>query len=157
MHIWLFYIFSTITVAATILMIAHKNTITSAMSLVVSLCSLAALFLLLHAPFVAAVQIIVYAGAIMVLFIFVIMMLQIPKPHQKTTRFGIKHLLVGSCGCMLFAFFFVAFATIPQVSFKTVTADFGSAQQVGETLFSKYVIPFELLGVLLLSGLVGAL
>jgi NADH-quinone oxidoreductase subunit J len=137
-------------------MILQKNPIASAICLVISFFSLAALFALLNAHFVAILQILVYAGAIMVLFIFVIMLLNLKKAeliHDKMSSLSFFALIIG---LGLFGFLMMKFSLIPLVFFGETSPSFGTAQEVGKSLFTQYAIPFELIGILLLIGIIGA-
>ncbi|MBU0505528.1 MAG: NADH-quinone oxidoreductase subunit J [bacterium] len=137
-------------------MILQKNPIASATCLVISFFSLAALFALLNAHFVAVLQILVYAGAIMVLFIFVIMLLNLKKSelmHEKMSRLSFFAIIIG---LGLFSFLMMKFFLIPQIFFGEISPSFGTAQEVGQSMFTQYAIPFELIGILLLVGIIGA-
>jgi len=151
-----FYIFASITVLMVVMMIFQKNPISSAVCLVVSFFSLAALYATLSAHFVAILQILIYAGAIMVLFIFVIMLLNLKKDELTREKFNLNRFGVVILGLGLFAFFAIEFLKIPTVAFPKINADFGTAQSVGKLMFSEYVVPFEMIGILLLVGIVGA-
>jgi len=151
-----FYIFASITVLTVILMILQKNPISSAVCLIGSFFSLAALYALLDAHFVAILQILVYAGAIMVLFIFVIMLLNLQKGELTIDKLNLPRMSVIVIGGGLFVFLTIMFRKIPSLPFKPVPENFGTAQSVGKIMFSDYVIPFEMIGILLLVGIVGA-
>lgn len=139
-----------------ILMIFQKNPISSAVCLIGSFFSLAALYAMLDAHFVAVLQILVYAGAIMVLFIFVIMLLNLQKGELTIDKLNLPRMSVFIIGGGLFVFLSFMFRKIPSVPFKQVPENFGTAQSVGKIMFSEYVIPFEVIGILLLVGIVGA-
>jgi|APSaa5957512622_1039677.scaffolds.fasta_scaffold105566_2 NADH-quinone oxidoreductase subunit J len=155
-----FYIFAFITTFCVLFMILQKNPVASAISLVASFFGLAAIYILLDAPFVAALQILVYAGAIMVLFIFVIMLLNLKDSELTIDKLNLKRISVIVIGLALFSFLSWQFSKIPldeASQFKAVAADFGSAKEVGKLMFSEYVVAFEVIGVLLLVGIVGAI
>lgn len=152
-----FYSFATITVLMVIVMIVQKNPISSAICLVASFFSLAALYVMLEAHFVATLQILVYAGAIMVLFIFVIMLLNLKDDELIQDKINVKRLGVAFVGLTLFFFLALRFAKIPAAVFGTTSENFGTAESIGKLMFSDYVIPFELIGILLLVGIVGAI
>src|SRR3990167_7911519 len=153
----LFYIFGGLSVLMTLLMIFQTNPVASAIYLVGAFFGLAALYVLLSAPFVAVLQVLVYAGAIMVLFIFVIMLLNIRKEelvYDKVTGRKIAVILLA----LFFAGFLIFnFVKIPVVPFAPVEEGFGEVAPVGRLLFLKYLIPFELTSILLLVAIVGAL
>ena len=155
---FLFWVFSALAIAAALTVVLHKNPIYSALSLVVTLFSLASIFVLLEAYFLAALEILVYAGAIMVLFLFVIMLLNLkreetPPPYMKV------QVALGSFVALLFVIFAAlslraGFGTAIGAE-RTETANFGDISTVGEVLFSKYFFPFEVASLLLLVALIG--
>jgi NADH-quinone oxidoreductase subunit J len=157
-QIAVFLVLSAVTVAGAVSLILQRHPIHSALSLIVVMVALAGLYLLQGAEFVAAVQIIVYAGAIMVLFVFVIMLLNAgAEPESKlglyVKLFGIPLLIV-----LLGLVTFVIQAVLPKsdiVSFGTFTG--GGAKEVGRSLFTQYLLPFEVTSVLILIAIVGAI
>ena len=158
MHLILFFLFAGFCLAGAINLLLQTHPINSALSLIVVMTSLAVLYLLLGAEFIAMAQIIVYAGAVMVLFIFVIMLLN-AGAESRTGRswtaqvLGIPALLalVGLIG------FFVqrGFAGAGTVKFGNFTG--GSAQGIGYALFTDYLLPFEVTSVLILVAILGAI
>jgi NADH-quinone oxidoreductase subunit J len=157
----LFYLFATIAVVASLLVIAQRNPIYSVLLLVASFGALSGLYVLLDAPFVAAIQIIIYAGAIMVLFLFVVMLLNAP---QEETEFDARSHPLLRPGPMRFgAALAIAFAlelgwaltrTGPRVGFSREPP--GTVADIGRVLFSDYAFPFEVTSVLILVAMVGA-
>lgn len=152
----LFYIASFVTVFSVVLMIVLRNPIASAISLVISFFSLAVVYVTLDAHFVAALQILVYAGAIMVLFIFVIMLLNLRGDEVIKEKLGVQGVLAAFFGLGLFAFLAYHVFKIPAVAFPALPDHFGDAPGVATLLLTDYVVPFEVMGILLLVGLVGA-
>jgi NADH-quinone oxidoreductase subunit J len=152
----LFYIFSFLTLACGLLVIANpfsRNPITSAMFLVLTIASLAGLFVLLHAFFLAAVQVLVYAGAVMVLFLFVIMLLDLKaEERRKINKFGTVAGLVA-VGAIL-AILVSSFAN-SQLPAGTTPSLEGATIPLGKLLFTDYVLPFEIVSLLLLVAMVG--
>jgi NADH-quinone oxidoreductase subunit J len=161
----LFFVFALIAVVCAINLVLQRHPISSALSLVGVMGSLAVLYLLLGGEFIATAQLIVYAGAIMVLFLFVIMLLNAgaepaPRKHKYLIFLGapILLVLVGLLG------YFVN-TQIPAgdpVKFGSWASDaaqpgFGSAQTVGLTLFTQYLLPFEVTSVLILIAILGAI
>jgi NADH-quinone oxidoreductase subunit J len=150
----LFYVFGAFALAGAVVVVAQRNPLYSAFALVVVLCSLSGIYALLEAPFIAVLQIIVYAGAIMVLFLFVLMLLNVRRedrrPETRTLKIvalGLVVLLVVQVGAVLTA------AGLPA---GTAPLD-GSVAGVARTLFSReYLYVFEATSVLILSALVGA-
>lgn len=138
-------------------MISFAQPIHSAFALIISLLSIAGLFAMLSSSFLFAVQIIIYAGAIITLILFVIMFLNIkeqalPKePHKAITIYAGAVLLVP-----FNILIFKAFNTLPHKSMGILENDFGSIKSFGITLFSEWLVPFELISLLLLAALVGA-
>ena len=157
---FLFYILAASTLICGFLVIANpfsRNPVTSAMFLVLTIASLAGLFVLLHAFFLAAVQVLVYAGAVIVLFLFVIMLLDVKVEEQrKITSLGGKVVLIGGplCVLVLAAFFLVSLATAPLGVEETPTLE-GATIPLGKALFTDYLLPFEVVSVLLLVAMIG--
>jgi NADH-quinone oxidoreductase subunit J len=157
----LFYLFGTIAVIASLLVIAQRNPIYSVLLLVVSFGALSGLYVLLDAPFVAAIQIIIYAGAIMVLFLFVVMLLNAP---QEDTEFDVRtHPLLRPGPMRLGAALAIAFAielgwaltrTRPPAAFGRGPSR--TVADIGRVLYSDYAFPFEVTSVLILVAMVGA-
>jgi NADH-quinone oxidoreductase subunit J len=152
----LFYIFAFLTLVFAFLVIANpfsRSPVTSAMFLVLTIASLAGLFVLLHAFFLAAVQVLVYAGAVMVLFLFVIMLLDLKaEERRKIKAFGLAGGLV-SVGSILFIF--LSSLLHAPVGGAASPALEGGTAQLGKLLFTEYVLPFEVVSVLLLMAMVG--
>jgi NADH-quinone oxidoreductase subunit J len=154
----LFWVFAGAAIGSALLCITRKNTVSSALWLVVTLFQLAGLFVMLDAQFIAVLQVLVYAGAIMVLFLFVIMLLNIgragPSDIKGPLGYGLAALLAGALGLQLFV---LLRSTVPHQS--TVAAGQpaeGMVAIVARPLFSVYVVPFEITSVLLLAAMVGA-
>jgi NADH-quinone oxidoreductase subunit J len=131
------------------------------LSLIGTLLSLSALYLTVHAQFIAAVQIVVYAGAIMVLFIFVIMLLNVPKDQpQIEKQKGLRYLAIPFAGLMIAEMFYV----LVPIRLSALPIQPGNAGQavgttwsIGTALFTDYLLPFEVTSVLILMALVGAM
>lgn len=150
-----FYIFTGLTLISALCVISFRNTLSSAVSLVVCFFGLAGLFALLQAHLLAALQILVYAGAIMVLFLFVIMLLNLGQKEISRVKMAFLPVVGILLGVYLIAILVLDFKNIP-VSFPPLTIDdFGSIKTVGRTLFTQYLIPFEIISILLLIGVVG--
>ena len=158
MQLGFFYFFSGLSILAALCVIFFRNTLSAAMALVVSLFGVACLFGLLEAHFLAAMQILVYAGAVMVLFIFVIMLLNLGREELlkiKLSFLGIIGVIAGVCLAMLFVIKFQGFQTPLLIS--PMGSDYGTVKSIGKLLFGDYFIPFELTSVLLLVAIVGAI
>ena len=158
MDVILFLVFAAIAVVCAINVVVQSHPITSAISLIGVMGSLAVLYLLLGAEFIAAAQVIVYAGAIMVLFIFVIMLLNAGAETRRGRSFTAQllgvPLLIVLLG--LLAYFVQRFyphaAGVHFGGFKG-----GSAQEIGRALFTQYLLPFEVTSVLVLIAILGAI
>lgn len=154
----LFLLFAFIAVASAISLVVQTHPISSALSLVGVMVSLAVLYLLLGAEFIAAAQIVVYAGAVMVLFVFVIMLLNAGTEHKSS-----KSPMVKWFGIPLFAVFigvisFIVQGMMPKsapVVFGTFTQ--GGPLEVGRALFTTYLLPFEVTSILILIAIIGAI
>jgi NADH-quinone oxidoreductase subunit J len=151
----LFYIFAALTLICGFLVVANpfsRNPVTSAMCLVLTIAFLAGLFVLLHAFFLAAVQVLVYAGAVMVLFLFVIMLLDLRAEEQRRFKvFAVLGSLIAT-GAILGVFL----ASLGRSALGTQTPTLeGTTQSLGNLLFAKYTLPFEIVSVLLLVAIVG--
>lgn len=150
----MFYVFSALALACGMMVLLSRNPVTSAMFLVLTIASLAGLFVLLHAFFLAAIQILVYAGAVMVLFLFVIMLLDLKAEERRRIKtFGLIGGVV-SVGCILALFTRSLHSTKPAVALSTALPD-GDTMTLGKMLFSDYLLPFEIVSVLLLVAMVG--
>src|SRR5215467_1292750 len=157
MDLILFLVFALIAVVCAINVVVQTHPISSALSLVGVMGSLAVLYLLLGAEFIAAAQIIVYAGAIMVLFIFVIMLLNAGAETK-----GGRSYMVQLTGVPLLIAFLGLTAWFVQRMYGAEGVRFGgfqggSPQQIGKTLFTTYLLPFEITSILVLIAIVGAI
>lgn len=158
LEVILFGLLTVITVTAAVLTITSRNAVHSALFLVVVMSSLAVFFLSLWAPFVAMVQVAVYAGAIMVLFLFVIMLLGAEKlgawqqlSWQTPVAIGMAVIVVG-----LGAFLLVSNSPITVVDLPGEEIVQGSAEAIGQALYSTWLFPFEVVSFLLLVAMIGA-
>jgi NADH-quinone oxidoreductase subunit J len=156
----LFYLLGGVAFIAAIGVVALRRVFYAALSLIVCLCSLAGIYLLLDAPFIAAVQIIVYAGAIMVLFLFIIMLLD----PFAATAYADKRRRLLFFGAILGAAVFVMLysllrsydpARAPRELLQT-SGDIGSVAHFAQSLFGDYLLPFEVTSVLILVAIIGA-
>jgi NADH-quinone oxidoreductase subunit J len=157
MDIFLFLVFALLAVGCAVNLLLQRHPIASALSLIGVMGSLAVLYLLLGAEFIAAIQVIVYAGAIMVLFVFVIMLLNAGEEERtrrsklaRTLGFPLFAVLLVELGYVLYR----QFAKAPAVQFGGFI---GSTEVLGRALFREYVLPFEVTSVLFLVAVVGAI
>ena len=156
-HYVLFFIFAALAVAGALNLLAQKHPIASALSLIVVMGSLSAEYLLLGAEFVAAIQVIVYAGAIMVLFVFVIMLLN--AGVEETGGQGSRVAWIFGFPAMLALGLLLAWVLVrrdPANLPVGVGATYGPAKAIGEQLFKPYLLPFEVTSVLVLIAIMGA-
>jgi NADH-quinone oxidoreductase subunit J len=155
LEIALFYVAATVALAATILAMTRTNAIHALIYLIVSLLGVAVIFYLIGAAFAAALEIVIYAGAIMVLFVFVIMMLNLgEKGDQRERQWLRPSIWLGPAILSLILFaelLYVLNGVEGPASIKAV-----SAKEVGLTLFGPYVLAVEIASMLLLAGLVGS-
>jgi NADH-quinone oxidoreductase subunit J len=153
----LFYVFAAFTLGCGVLVIVNpfsRNPVTSAMFLVLTIISMAGLFVLLHAFFLAAVQILVYAGAVIVLFLFVIMLLDLKEEARRKIKIYGFFAGILSVGAILAIFFRELSSTPLDVTTPNVE---GTTEALGTLLFTSYVLPFEVVSVLLLVAMIGVI
>ncbi len=153
----LFYAFAGLTLLCGFLCVANpfsRNPVTSAMFLVLTIISMAGLFVLLHAFFLAAVQVLVYAGAVMVLFLFVIMLLDLPTEERRR----LHRVALGVGGVAVLGLAGILVRSLVGTAAPTgAPAVEGSTRALGRLLFESYLLPFEILSVLLLVAMIGAI
>ncbi|MBI3400316.1 MAG: NADH-quinone oxidoreductase subunit J [Acidobacteria bacterium] len=157
----LFYLFAAVAVGASLLVIAQRNPVYSVLLLIGSFGALSGLYVLLDAPFVAVIQIIVYAGAIMVLFLFVVMLLN--APHEDTDYDSHVHPLLrpgpmrfGAALALAFGVELVWALTRAGQSGAFAGGAVSSVAQIGHALFTDYAFPFEVTSILILVAMMGA-
>jgi NADH-quinone oxidoreductase subunit J len=166
----LFYVFSAITLVAAVLMVLSPSAVNGAMCMIVAFLGTAALFVLLEAYFLAVLQVVVYAGAVMVLFLFIIMLLDVEKGEGGNEYKDKLTLAASAAGFLLVAVLVcTAFsgANLPEpaltaVSDNPTVFDGGipfttSAKSFGYSLFTKYMLPFQVTGFLLLAAMIGVI
>ena len=159
MEAMFFYSFAGVAVASAIGVITARNPVHSAIFLIISLLQVAALYILLRAPFLAAVQVFIYVGAVMVLFLFVVMVLDVGKERlkehlhgQRTVAIPVLILLLAFTGYLLFK----AKLPAPVGNYSEATL-MRHTEVLGKLLYTKYIFPFEVVSVLLLVALIGAI
>ncbi len=149
----LFFIFSALALICGVMILISRNPVNSAMFLVLTIASLAGLFVLLEAFFLAAIQILVYAGAVMVLFLFVIMLLDLKVEERRKIKWlGIAGAVVA-VGTILAIFVKCLHGTA--LSTERAPNFQAGTMQLGKVLFTQYLLPFEIVSVLLLVAMVG--
>jgi NADH-quinone oxidoreductase subunit J len=152
----LFILFGGLAIGCALAMVAQRNPLYSAISLIGVFLALSCLYLTLAAPFIAAVQVIVYAGAIMVLVVFVIMLLNVEAEERRRPRLAylvpvavvLAAVLIGEVAFILYAM---------PIKLERPPGDIGLTASIGTGLFTKYLLPFEITSILLLMALVGAM
>lgn len=157
-----FYLFGGLALISAVFVVFLRKPVHNAMALILTFFCIAGLFLILHAEFIAVIQVLVYAGAIMVLFLFVIMMLQ---PQQKEALAGLKKRFRPWFGAILAILVFLLLAPVWALQFLPVLKgtfppdrvhEVGNTIWVARLLFTDYLLPFEVASVLLLAAIVGA-
>ncbi len=152
----LFYLVSACAIISAFFVVFSKNPMHSIIALIITFFSISGLYIMLNAQFLGAVQIIVYSGAIMVLFLYVLMMLNL-KEKDEPLKGSSFQILAAICGGLVFVGFLGALKGYQQIDFPSnPDSQIGLTKNLGKLLFSKYVLPFELAGILFLSALVGA-
>ncbi|NIT14818.1 MAG: NADH-quinone oxidoreductase subunit J [Candidatus Dadabacteria bacterium] len=162
METYLFYFFACAAIASSIAVVVNRNPVGSIIALVLTLLNTSVLYILLSAQFVAVVQILVYAGAIMVLFMFTVMFLIL---RDESLNFDAQNvpLKVSSVLAVLFVTALIVQNVIlgssspAKLSDITVSQDYGSVEKVGTSIFTDYILPFELTSVLILIAIIGVI
>jgi NADH-quinone oxidoreductase subunit J len=154
----LFYLLAAFAVTTALMMVLQRNPVMSAIYLIGNFFCLAALYLLLRAQLLAVLQVAVYTGAIMVLVIFVIMLLNLGDEAQLMERFTVKSGagIALVCGLLLEIFYIVFADKSPAMPASLESQGLGTVESIGSALFGKFLLPFELTSVLLLAAIVGA-
>ncbi len=155
----LFFVMSTFAVASALLMITRKNPITSALYLILNFFCVSGLYLLLKAQFIAIIQVLVYMGAIMVLFLFVIMLLNLQDESKFKENYSYKKITAILLSIFLFGVLSITVYSGFSGKMKVMhekALEIGKAEFLGAELFTSYSFPFELASFLLLAAIVGA-
>lgn len=153
----LFFVFATIAVACGVSVVVQTHPIRSALSLIGVMGSLAVLYLMLGGEFIAAAQVVVYAGAVMVLFLFVIMLLNAGAEDAKGRSWPVRLLGLPCLIILLGLISYVIQGAVPdteRVSFGDIGS--GGPREIGRLLFTDYLLPFEVTSVLILVAILGA-
>jgi len=158
MQLLMFYVLGFGAVVSALLMVTNKRPVRAAMSLIATMSFLAGLYVLLDAHLIAALQLIVYAGAIMVLFLFVIMLLNLEEKEGGLTG---NTLALQFVSMLVVGTLFVMIVSLVKVdgsmsAVGELANQFGTTKAVGKMLFTEYMLPFEIASVLLLAAIVGA-
>lgn len=161
LDMFFFSVQAIVVIASALGMLFSRNAVYSALFLIVNFGTIAVFYLQLNAPFLAMAQVTVYAGAIMVLFLFVIMLLGAEQERQRRALRWQQPLAIG-LGIVLFAetayFFFTKAGISAELpAFETLLSDFAGPKAIGMVLFNQYLLPFEVTSILLLVAMVGAI
>lgn len=155
MEAFLFILFGAIAVGASVMVVTRKHPLASALHLILAMAAVAALFVLREAHFLAAVQMIVYAGAVVVLFVFVIMLINVPED-----RLPVERITLFRFAAVIAAGFLVVEGALVAGRFGMSgghVAGGGTLEAVGRALFTDYLLAFEIASVLLLAAVIGAI
>ncbi|MGM0506262.1 MAG: NADH-quinone oxidoreductase subunit J family protein [Bacteroidota bacterium] len=154
-----FVLLAVLAIATALALVLSKNTVNSALFLVLNFITVAGLYLILEAQFLAMIQIVVYAGAIMVLFLFVIMLLNLEDESTLFSKWRVRYLLAfllgaGLVGQITYSLGGIA-DQLPQISDRM--SEVGTVEAVAEVLYTDFLLPFEMTAVLLTAAVVGAI
>jgi len=156
MEQFLFFFIALVAVASAVYFVFARNPLYAILSLIVTFFSIAALYVLLNAQFLGIVQIIVYTGAIMVLFLYVLMMLNLNAKDESKKHNLLKFTGIISAG-IIFVGMIGAYKGVAMTNATTnVDSQIGLTKNLGKLLFNEYVLPFELASILILAGIVGS-
>lgn len=156
-HIFFFY-FAAVIAGTSVLVVALRNPVYSALALLIMFFHVAGLYVTLHAEFLAAVQIVVYAGAILVLYLFVVMLLSIRSEERYHNQLPVAGLL-GVTLCTEVLLLLIQSRTAPSTpgGSAEAAAETGNTEMIGEALYSTYLFPFEVASLILLVAMIGAI
>jgi NADH-quinone oxidoreductase subunit J len=154
-----FFLFAILGVASAILVVTNRNVVHAALFLLLTFFCVGALYVMLRAELLAAVQVLVYAGAVMVLFMFAILVVNIPRSlqlRQWNHQSSVAVILAGLIGLWMIIATARAFGTL-ELSETALSAPLGTPKAVGQAVFSAYILPFEIASLVLLAAMVGAI
>ncbi|MFH1874733.1 MAG: NADH-quinone oxidoreductase subunit J [Pseudomonadota bacterium] len=157
MEVIIFYTLAAATIISALLVITRVNPLMSALMLVACFLFTALIFATLSAPFIAVLQVLIYAGAIMVLFIFVIMLVHLDQKSLKPRIITFSKIIGASAALYLLLVFIISVWVPPFIQAPQVGAAFSSPASLGRELITKYIIPFEIISVLLLIAMIGVI
>jgi NADH-quinone oxidoreductase subunit J len=151
-----FYVLALVLIASAIVVITHRNPVTSAVALAFNLVSIAGLYMVLDAQFIGLLQVIVYAGAIMVLILFVIMLLNLREEAKLHPAGRFQRILAPLASCGFAIVIGRAMFLSTPASFPNKTDGYGTAATLGKELFTRFYYPFEAISLLLVVAMIGA-
>jgi len=152
------FVVAGVAIASAILMVTRRNPIMSVLFLIVNFFCLALLYLALNAQFIAIIQILVYAGAIMVLFLFVIMLLNLKDERSRREKPGYTKIIAVALACIVLGELLVSIVvsgTSGLLAASPLAAQLGTVESIGKVMFSEYLLPFEVTSIVLLAAIVG--
>ena len=155
-----FYLLSAVSVVSALLVVTRRNPVMSVLCLILNFFCLAGLYLTLRAQFIAVIQIIVYAGAIMVLFLFVIMLLNLGDERRLTEGMNIKKIVAGGLTLALLSeivYILAGFSGGRPMAISPLSANIGTVENIGTQLYTRFLFPFEITSLLLTAAIVGAI
>ncbi len=150
-----FYIFAALTVFGSMVVVLHRNPVVSAIAMVLTFFFTAALFILLRSQFIAVIQVLVYAGAIIVLFLFTVMFLNIKEKSLQFDAGSLAKKITFLIVIVAVVGYFASKLTINMIVASETSENFGTVESVGKVLFTDYLLPFELTSVLIVAAIVG--
>lgn len=160
LEVLFFYLLGALALASAVLMITRRNPVASVIFLILNFFALAGLYLMLHAQFIAVIQIIVYAGAIMVLFLFAVMLLRLADESQLSEKMTYRKAIAAGLAFGLFLQIAYVIGIHGGGKFETQAenaAAIGTVEAIGMELFTNYLFPFEVISIILLAAIVGAI
>lgn len=158
MTMFFFFLFAAGAVFCSLMVISRRNVMHCALFLVLTFFFVAAIFVMLDAQFLAAVQVLVYAGAIMVLFTFVIFLVQVPQTEKIRQTFRQRNLVLAVCLFLGVEVAYILFGLhLPAVRTAAPAVQGGSTESFAAVLFTRFLFPFEVVSVLLLAAMIGAI
>ncbi len=156
---YIFIFLAVLAVASALAMVISRNTVNSALFLVFNMVALAGVYLMLQAHFLAVIQILVYAGAIMVLFLFVIMLLNLDAEVSLFSKLRVKYFVAFLLAVAVLAQLLYSIGGVTEMlpEMSAEMAEVGTVEAIGDSLFSKYLLPFHIVGFLLTAAATGAI
>lgn len=152
----IFYLLSAMAVGGALMMLLSKNPVHSVLWLVVVFFAISGHYIMLNAQFLAVVNMIVYAGAIMVLFLFVVMLMNLNKDAEPSRSLRMRLIGIVSGGSLMLVLLSAVMKMDTEQLIRMKVGDEGLISNLGKTLFSNYVVPFEISSILFLSAIIGA-
>lgn len=153
----IFYILAAITLGSGLLTVLSKNPVHSAIYMIVCFFSIAGHFLMLNAQFLSVIHIIVYTGAIMVLLLFTLMLMNLNEQHEPAKKIASRVAATVSACLMVVVMLAVLLKATPQIEvYKNAEVDFQSVKVIGDVILNEYLVPFEFASVLLIASMIGA-